>query len=286
MHPGWQVALAFKGDVLAGTWPYFLQQKWGVSFWRNPPLTPYLGPQVYFPKGLKPQNQSRAFYHTAGELLAQLKPLPAVCSVALEPAFKGAGVLHRAGLEVTARQTFLLSLDAPAETLLQNTHESVRRSLRQAAGTLEIVEAPTLAPLLWEGQQATLKRKGAGAPAHNGATLERAVAASVAQGQGMLWAAQEGPKTAALLWAVWDAAHTYYLASTQFPGGHPAAVTALIWHAIEAAGRRGNTVFDFEGSMNAGIEHFFRGFGGRPETYLVAKRNTSLLFKAANLFRR
>ncbi len=286
MSPDWEVALSYNGEELAGAWPRFPTRKWGVKFWRNPPLTPYLGPQFYFPNGLKGHNRERFTARVTEELLAQFGPLPPVCNVGLEPAFKGAGILKRSGFEVAARQTFLLSLAAGPDALVKGTNENIRRRLRLAANALRIAEAPELIHTLWAGQQETLQRKGAGGTAHNKATLERAVAASVAQGQGMLWAAYEGEQVAALLWSVWDAEQAYCLASTQLAGSHQAAVTALIWHAIEAACRRGNTIFDFEGSMDAGIEHFFRGFGGQLETYLVARRDKSLLFKARGLLRK
>ena len=285
MRPDWEVALAYNGEELAGAWPRFPTVQWGVSFWRNPPLTPYLGPQFYLPPGLKGPNRERFTARVTEELLAQFAPLPAVCTIGLEPSFKGAGILKRSGFAVTARQTFLLPLDAPPEELLKGTNENIRRRVRLAAGALQIREAPNEAATLWAGQQETLQRKGADGTAHDRATLERAVAASVAQGQGMLWAAYEGNTAVALLWSVWDAGVAYCLASTQFPGAHHAAVTALIWHAVEAACRRGNHTFDFEGSMDAGIEHFFRGFGGRLETYLVAQRNRSLLFKMRSWMR-
>jgi hypothetical protein len=286
MSPDWEVTLAYNGEALAGAWPYFPTQKWGISFWRNPPLTPYLGPQIYFPPNLKVRNRERFAHRTTEALLKQRTPLPHVCAVGLEPAFKRAGLLKRSGFEVAARQTFLLKLDADPVTLLTQTDEDLLRRLRRSAAGLQICEAPELAGQLWVGQEETLQRKGAGRPAHNRALLERAVAASVANGQGMLWAAREGETLSALLWTVWDTDQTYYLGSTQFSGGHPDAVIKLLWHAIEAAHHRGNATFDFEGSMDAGIEHFFRGFGGQLETYLVAKRNASLLFKARALLRK
>ena len=37
--------------------------------------------------------------------------------------------------------------------------------------------------------------------------------------------------------------------------------------------------FDFEGSMDPGVEKFFRNFGGMRELYLVLRKNESLLWK-------
>jgi lipid II:glycine glycyltransferase (peptidoglycan interpeptide bridge formation enzyme) len=63
------------------------------------------------------------------------------------------------------------------------------------------------------------------------------------------------------------------------------AMPALLWHCIKEAKARCNTYFDLEGSMDPGVERFFRGFGGNRELYLVLQKNDSLLWKLKQMLR-
>jgi lipid II:glycine glycyltransferase (peptidoglycan interpeptide bridge formation enzyme) len=63
-------------------------------------------------------------------------------------------------------------------------------------------------------------------------------------------------------------------------------MSALLWHAILEAKRKGNQWFDFEGSMDPGVERFFRNFGARRELYMVLRKNRSLLWKLVEKLRR
>jgi hypothetical protein len=62
-------------------------------------------------------------------------------------------------------------------------------------------------------------------------------------------------------------------------------MSALLWHCIRQAKARGNRVFDFEGSMDAGVERFFRAFGARRELYLVLKRDGHWFWKLLRALR-
>jgi lipid II:glycine glycyltransferase (peptidoglycan interpeptide bridge formation enzyme) len=61
------------------------------------------------------------------------------------------------------------------------------------------------------------------------------------------------------------------------------AMPALLWHCIKEAKKRGNKIFDLEGSMDPGVEKFFRSFGANRELYLELKKNDSLIWKLKEL---
>jgi len=76
----------------------------------------------------------------------------------------------------------------------------------------------------------------------------------------------------------------YYLAGSKNPAAKDnRAMTALIWKAISESKKMGKGSFDFEGSMDAGVEKFFRNFGANRELYLVVSKNQSLLWKLKTL---
>ncbi len=45
----------------------------------------------------------------------------------------------------------------------------------------------------------------------------------------------------------------------------------------------GLRTFDFEGSMDEGVERFFRTFGGERALYMVLHKNDSLLWKVKQM---
>jgi hypothetical protein len=74
------------------------------------------------------------------------------------------------------------------------------------------------------------------------------------------------------------AGKTSYLMSAQSPVAQGSgAMNLCLAKAIESACSK-SQIFDFEGSMIEGIEAFFRGFGGRPEPYLIIEKNQLPLF--------
>jgi lipid II:glycine glycyltransferase (peptidoglycan interpeptide bridge formation enzyme) len=60
-------------------------------------------------------------------------------------------------------------------------------------------------------------------------------------------------------------------------------MSLLLWHSMREAKRRGNTQYDLEGSMDEGVERFFRNFGGDRALYIVLLKNRSLLWQLKKL---
>ena len=83
----WDVAIVMNGDNVAGVWPYNKEQKIGVSLRRNPSLTPYLGPHIFFPHDLK-ESKRENFEHEITTKLLDAMPEAKVWHVALQPGQK------------------------------------------------------------------------------------------------------------------------------------------------------------------------------------------------------
>ena len=99
-----------------------------------------------------------------------------------------------------------------------------------------------------------------------------------------LWVAKDGDIIQAIVWQVWDDNCSYYFMGGQNPeaGGYK-AMSLLLWHGMKEAKKRGQKTFDLEGSMDEGVERFFRSFGGTRALYLILHKNESLLWKMKNL---
>ena len=280
----WNVALTMKGDQVTGIWPYMLSERLSISMMRNPRLTPYLGPHVFFPPDIKASNRDSYEYDVMEQLLDAL-PDADVWGLSLTPGLKQAGLFRRAGLKIEVQQTFLCSLEEDEGPIFQHFKEPLRRNLRAAEKALTISAEPETVGMLYAFQSATLAEKRVAQP-YTEAHMQTLLDACVANDAGTLWVAREGDQVQAIIWNVWDAETSYYFMGGKNPAtDNYKAMSALLWHCIREAKARGNKTFDFEGSMDAGVERFFRAFGARRELYLILKRDGHWLWKLMGALR-
>ena len=274
----WDVALAKKGDLVTGAWPYPIEKKAGVALLRTPILTPYLGPQIFYPQDLKESNRDNFEHETVADLMKGLPPAK-VWQLALQPGIKQAGIFKSYNLNTAVQQTFLLDLNNTEETLLANMKENTRRNLRALASDISISNAPDLLGELFRFHHHTLASKKKTLP-YSLPDLQRIMDAALANNACALWVAKSGVATEAMVWHMWDNNCGYYFMGGQNPaaGGYK-AMSLLLWHAISHSKKLGHKTFDFEGSMDEGVERFFRSFGGKRALYMVLQKNDSLLWK-------
>ncbi len=274
----WDVAISMNGENIAGVWPYSVEHKLNVSLLRTPLLSPYAGPYVFFPTDIKESNRDSFEHDTIQDLLKQM-PAAKMWHLALSPGLKQVGVFNQHGFEIETKQTFIINLKPAEALLLGNLKESLRRNIKSAEKELTIEEDRELIPELYKFHKATLLEKRIHSPFKQ-SQLQQLYKAVKAKNAGTLYSATKGNVLEAVIFVVWDNSHAYYFMGAQNPNTNNfKAMSALLWHAIKQAKPRGNAFFDLEGSMDAGVERFFRGFGGMRELYLVIKKNESLVWK-------
>jgi hypothetical protein len=280
----WDVAIAKNGDHTSGVWPYPQEQKIGTTLLRNPALTPYLGPHVFYPHDLKITKRDNFEHETIAALLAQV-PEAKVWHLSMPPGQKQLGLLRAAYFDVQPRQTFLMHLDEDAPAIFLRLHEDYRRNIRKAEDEMEVTDDGNMLQQLWQYQEATLSRKDV--QMHfSPEQLQQLYNACKENNSCALWVARKEGVVQAILWHVWDNERAYYLVGSKNPEVKDnRAMTLLIWKAISESVKMGKRVFDFEGSMDPGVEKFFRNFGGSRELYLVLKKNESFLWKLKELIR-
>lgn len=281
----WDAAIVLNGDEPAGIWPYETEQKIGVSIIRTPTLTPYFGPYIFYPQDLKETKKDAYEFDTIQALLKQI-PDAHVWHLAIDPKIKQVALFSNNEFEVGAKQTYLLDLSVDEGILLSNLHESHRRKIKKKQDDIEIVQDVEGKALhqLWTNQEATLKSKNK--EIHFSFELmQRLYKACLSHGCGTLWVAKQSGVVNAVIWQVWDNNNSYYLV-----GGKAidikdnTSMTLLLWQAILHAKNLGIKSFDFEGSMDVGVERFFKNFGAKKELYLTLRKNNSILWKLKETF--
>ena len=280
----WDIAIAHKGERLTGVWAYHKAKKAGVNIIRTPRLTPYLGPQVFIPSDVKESSRDSFEYDTIAELIKQI-PNEKVWNISLQPALKQVGLFKAHGLHTQVHQTFLIDVTQSEETLFANLKESLRRNIRAAEKELTITTDPAHLKHLFDFQKDTLERKDV-LQAYTYDDMHRLFNACTAHKSGSLLAAIKDGEVQAVIWTVWDATCCYYFMGAKNPASeNQHAMAALLWQAMKEAHARGNHTFDMEGSMDAGVERFFRGFGGKRELYLILKKNTSIRWRIKEMLK-
>jgi len=281
----WDVAIAKNGEQIAGVWPYQVEQKMGVSILRTPKFTPYQGPFVFYPADVKEANRDGFEHEIVAELLKQI-PKYKVWNLSLWPGFKQAGILKSRGLELQVRQTFLIDLTNDEQAIFSNLKENLRRNIRAGEKVITIVESPGDTHLLFQFQKHTLLNKGA-SQAYTLQEMQHIMQICQKHKKGTLWLAKAGEKVLAAIWSVWDKNCSYYLMGAQNPDiDNNKGMSVLLWHIIKQAKDRGNIIFDLEGSMDQGVERFFRNFSGKRELYMVLLKNDSLLWQLKEKIRK
>jgi hypothetical protein len=278
----WDAAIAMKGGHVKGVWAYPIEKKMGVSLIRSQKLTPYIGPQFFYPPDVKESNKDSYEHETLAELIKQL-PVVQVWGLAVQPGLKQAGIFKNYGLTTTVQQTFILDITPDKATIFSGFKESTRRNLKQAEKECTITGAEGHIQQLFEFHKATLGRKDKGI-SHTEGDLQKLVKASIDNKSGAVWMAKTGETIEAIAWYVWDKNCCYFVMGAKSPTAtNSGAMSLLHWYAINHAQQTGISVFDFEGSMDEGVERFFRSFGGKRELYLILQKNNSPLWKVKQL---
>lgn len=283
----WDVAVSIKGDQVTGIWPYVREERLSISFNRNPRLTPYLGPHVFYPPDIKETNRDSHEHDVIEGLLYQL-PNNDVWKLSVEPGLKQAGLFRNYGLKIEVQQTFLIDLSDDIESIFQKFKEPLRRNIRAAEKELMVSYEPACIDDLYEFGKQTLFRKRV----RQNYSLEEVkvlLDACIANDAGAIWVARNKETNAieAIVWNVWDNSRSYYFMGGKNPlsDGYR-ATSLLLWHCIREAKLRGALYFDLEGSMDQGVERFFRNFGGKRELYLILRKNGHWLWRLIRLLRK
>ena len=283
--PDWDAVVVKKGNVVTGVWPFSKEQKIGISITRNPALTPYMGPHIFFPKDLKESKRDNFEHETISEMMKHL-PEFKVWSISCRPGLKQVGLFQENKFNAVFRQTFILDLQNDINDILPRLHEDFRRSIKKADSEMTITEEADAIPTLYQYQKATMDRREA-TISYPLQLIQRLHDETRKHDKTAVWVARKNGEIQAILWNMWDDIRAYYLVGSKNPAvkdNH--AVPALLWQAAKHSKQLGKISLDFEGSMIPGVERFFRNFGAERVLYPTLLREQSALWKAAKAIKR
>ena len=276
----WDVAIAYAKDgTVSGAMPYLIGSKYGLRFVVQPQLTQYNGPWYNYPDGLDMRKRIQFQYDVDAQLIAHLKGLRlAFFSQNFAPSVTNWLPYHWAGFSQTTRYSYRYEDISDTESLLELMSPKNRRykiETMMPSVEVEDIESDELAAMHRDFLNHQDKRS-----LFSKEFLKRVCDTSVKRGNGAVIALREkttGNRIGAAF-AVYDSNCAYALVTAYDKAGDAAAVnTCLFWALMKTLSGR-TKAFDFEGSMDKGIEYFFRSFGATPIAYHhVWKVNNPLL---------
>ena len=249
-----------------GALPYLVGRKLGLTYILQPELTMYNGP--WLADTLSPDGRMKALT----DLANQLDSLhPALYMQKFHPSVTNWLPFYWKGFRQTTRYTYRLD-PLPAPTVLRTMAAKERRKGTEAveeAYTVDrqvgIEEFADFHTAYWE------RRSGYDLLGHD--FIRRVCRTALDRGQALLYGLRDSQGTLmAARFVVFDSQCAYSLLSAIHPQALRNSMTFLVWSLV--ADLHGHTsAFDFEGSMDPGIGHFYRSFGSTMTPLLCVYRS-------------
>lgn len=275
----WEVAICRKGTVVLGIMPYHIKQRLGHTIISMPPLTPYLGPWLFYPEGQKAPARLGFEKEVMEDLIAQL-PAAHRCVTYTHPAVGHVLPFVWAGHEAKSRFTYIIPDISDPGRVFGGMQGNIRREIAKATTALS-VQSSTDPMVLHRVKSADAKERHVGM--NYSAAYFQKVAATINTLGGGIWleARDSSGQAVAAVCVVCDPHHAHYLAGAVHPAHRTSgALSLLLWEAMKQASVQ-SRAFNFEGGMLAPIERYFRAFGAEPQVYHELRHEPSLLMRAA-----
>lgn len=266
----WDVALYTDGEEVLAVWPYQYERKLGVRILRNPLLTPYLGPLW-----ISGREKTKDWI----KVLQNKLPEPGFIQFTMLPGLNEADQFALEGIGCRQRVTYLVDLAQTEARLWEQMHPKRRNAIRKAQSDLEVAAEDLQLDLLLVWHKASFAEKKQAYPYSISFFRSVTTAAKQHHAARAYSAKDKEGNPIAQAWFVFDQRCMYCLLTATPPQTHRGAVALLIWHALLEARRMGLAVFDFEGSMDPGIAHFFQRFGGEKVFYAECSATHSAIWR-------
>lgn len=258
----WDVALAYDGDRLSAVLPYLYGRKLGMTYILQPQLTQYGGPLYFYPDGLTESRRLDFENRAAQCLIAQIaQHRPAFVRLHCPPSVTNWLPFFWSGYSQTTRYTYRLPDISDPERLFMNFDKEKRqRKIRRFEAVTSVrfdLDAESFADMhrrYWndKGKADLLPRD----------LIVRLCNSAIGRGQGVIASLHD--KEGRVLMArfvAFDANCAYSLMSAANTVLHRSGHSeTLMWAMLKYLSDK-TKAFDFEGSMDQGVEFFYRSFG-------------------------
>ncbi|MGX8713543.1 MAG: GNAT family N-acetyltransferase [bacterium] len=271
----WDVLLATRADgTVEGALPYLIGRRFGLQYILQPQLTQFNGPWY--------RHDDPYFRHRVGnELEAQLHKLHVAIYLQhfSTDLYDTEPFSSERGYHLSKRVTYRfdpipdpVKLPSLAAKERRKRIDAVRETycLDKAVNAKEFVDFHIS---YWEHR--------CGKDLLDKDFLTRIVQTSLAKGHALLYGLRDSERRLmAARFVVYDTHCAHSLLSALHPNALRNSMTVLTWELITDLYNR-TTIYDFEGSIDPGIAHFYRSFGSTQVTYFEVSRFRPPLLRKA-----
>lgn len=272
----WDVALSFDGDKPTGAMPFHIVDKCGLRFIVQPQLTQFSGPVYFYPPDLSESHRLDFEKQTADALLNQINSCrPHYFLQNFSPEVTNWLPFYWAGYRQTTRYTYRIpDIRDPQRVFAAFDLEKRQRKIRRYDEStsvrfdMEPADFASFHTRYWNGRgkRDLLSEDFIESVCRTAVRRGNGVIAALYDDQGQLLSAR---------FVVYDSRCAYSLMSAQNNHLHKSGHSeTLFWKLMNYLSDK-TIAFDFEGSMEEGIEYFYRSFGARQTPFfeIVKPRN-------------
>lgn len=177
-------------------------------------------------------------------------------------------------MKATLRYSYWINLGQTEEDLWAKLASEKRKSISKAIKDGLVIEQTEALPIVADLIVDSLRRAGA---LNNEALIRKIIAPAMSK-HALVFTAKKNGDLLAATFCVRDGQKVVYLfGGTTSENRHHGAAVSCMWQTILLAKKQGAELFDFEGSMQPGIEKYFREFGGDLISYAAIEKRHPVL---------
>lgn len=271
----WNVLLFFRGEAIEAALPFYVPTN-GVLL--MPPHTQTMG--IWFNPAFEEDNYGKNLSrkHNICESLIGRLPKHHYFSQGFHYSFTDWLSFYWKGFRQTTRYTYVLHNISDKETLRNNLGKDVKQNIQKAKNKFNLqVRKDVPVEEFMNVYTNVFGRQSL--KAYRPEAMSRLAQTAIARQQGNIWGAYDSEnRLHAIAFVVWDNHCAYKIAGggaaeLRKSGGHALTVWEMLNDLPEHI-----TLFDFEGSMIKGVEHFNREFGAKQMPYFMIEKGYLSLF--------
>jgi len=275
----WNVALVEENSDVLAAMPYHYGRRLGISYILMPQLTQFTGPLFFYPEGLNEYHRIEFEKRCVDSLLEQMESVNAkMIMLHLSPKVTNWLPFYWHGYRQTTRYTYRIEDISDVHSVFEGFERSENRQKKIAKYIdktelrfdMSPVDFAAFHSRYWKakGQRDLLDEDFIIHVCSEAIQRDHGVIGALYDSNGCLLAAR---------FIVYDSLCAHSLLSAADISRHKSGHTeTLIYGLIRHLSGKTKS-YDFEGSMNAGIEHFYRSFGATQVQYFE-------IYKASNIF--
>ena len=266
----WDVLLFEKKGNIIATLPYYIKNRYGISYITQPKFTQILGPFIIYPKNIKHEKKLSFEKEVMNALIEQLEKLPvAFFQQAFNFKITNWLPFYWKGYKQTTNYTYRIEEISNIDDLLFNFHRSKQNHIRRALKQNLIIDYDLSAREFYNNHCLTLHKKRETISYSFELFNKMYNAVYINKTGRIIYAKDKEGNLHSALFVIWDHESAYNLINIIDPDfSYSRSSTLVVFEIIRFLSNKTKS-FDFEGSMIENVEYSNRKYGTIQTPYFI-----------------